>query len=418
MELIHIAGIRDFQLLEYIQKGQLRPYDRFGLKAMPPDYQVKKINLKNAIRSKENLEKEKQQRLSEWDWIKKDGKLEFKSPKPITGFKKYFVISKRTGKIKYRPTHPSGPGMVPMLRPTKLEPYEIENALKKKERDIKKLENEVNSDNPWSFYEIPKFDELAEKAMKEIMEHHYCDDEFVKLFPVLQIEDKPEISTKTKIKPRGDIESFISKLELRFESDDTILLRETGKKAKLVTCQSLGFRDNSTRQWQDFINILQKPPHTYCVGTSWDKNQRSKKYDAKQGNLREINKKLIIFLNGQLSLSIPKNYKLYKLCPAEKPGTYKFKFKIGFDYGYDKSYYDKHFTSLSKTELIDQICKLYEEYKESEDKEIMEKIKSATIIANTKHKMSESEIGELIKPDKEEHIYDPWENQEDRKPDY
>lgn len=223
---------------------------------------------------------------------------------------------------------------------------------------------------------------------------------------------------KPEKKSNEDFEKFIRNLELRFESDDQISIKETGKIAKSFTCQSLGFRDNSTIQWSDFIAILEKPPHTYSTGPAHINNLRSKTYDSKQKIIREISNKFIKFLNRQFGIEIPKNYKLFESCPAEKPGTYRLKFKVGFDYGHDRSYYETHFGSLSKTELIDQICMLYEEYQNSNDEEIMEKLKCAMIIADTKHNISKSELLELIKPEEEKHVFDPYENQEDRQPDY
>ena len=272
--------------------------------------------------------------------------------------------------------------------------------------DTKGLMAEISIEigNMWKRLEVMVGSKYIQNDPKEIKED--------------QLTDYPLIPKKVEVKPNEKFEDFIRGLELRFETDDQISLKEPGKMPKSFTCQSLGFRDNSTQQWKEFTKILKNPQHTYSTGPSHINNLRSKPYDSKQKIMREINKKIINFFNAQFNLKIPKTYKLYASCPSEKPGTYRFKFQIGFDYGHEQSYYDRQFESLSKTEMIDEICKLHEEHQKSGDDEVIEKLSSAFMIAKTKHNMSESEIRELIKPEKEQYKYDPYENQEDRQPDY
>jgi len=208
------------------------------------------------------------------------------------------------------------------------------------------------------------------------------------------------------------VEDFIRNLRVSYENDSEIKIREPGKKANPFTCQSLGFRDNQTKEWKTLIRILQDIPPTYCLGPAHEnvngKKQKLSFYDAQQKLLGEINNKLVNFLNKNYPVNIPKNYKLYELCEGEKSGTYQFKFRVIGE------------TESSKNQIIDEINNLCHKYKKTQNDTIKERITGLAKIAEDNGWLTSNEIREILEPDKEKEkiIYDPFENKEDLEPNY
>jgi hypothetical protein len=213
-----------------------------------------------------------------------------------------------------------------------------------------------------------------------------------------------------------DVESFVKNLRVCYENDNEIKIQVPGKTAKTFTCQSLGFQDNATKTWRLLTEILQDPPHTYCVGPA-HRNVNGKKedlpfYHSQQKLLREINKKLVNFFNSNYSVEIPNNYKLYELCKGEKPGTYRFKFKVIGE--------AERALESSKNQTINEIKKLCREYKKTQNDTTLERIAGLAKIATDSDWLTSDEIKEMLEQDKEKekYIYDQFENIKDREPDY
>lgn len=226
-----------------------------------------------------------------------------------------------------------------------------------------------------------------------------------------------------------DHESFIRELRVSYENDSEIKIQLPGKTAVTYNCKNLGFRDGQTKTWKTFISILQEPVKTYNIGpatqTSANIRQRIRSYDANLKILKEIDKKLREFLNNTYSLSLPRDFKLYERCPEEKTGTYRFKFQVGeASTGVTvTNEYENH----KKSQLIAEMKDLTERWhkkrkagREAEASKIGTKIALAAKVAKEKGWLSEDEIREMLEPDtkKEKEVYDPYENVEDRAPDY
>lgn len=134
---------------------------------------------------------------------------------------------------------------------------------------------------------------------------------------------------------------------MSYENDEQINIQESGKTVKPVTCQSLGFRDKSTKEWKTLLEILRSTDHIYWIGVQGRSSKvRNKDYDAQRKRLESINKKLVVHLSRNYSIMLPDGYKLFELDPGEKKGTYRFKFQIVDDSGNTKETANKE-TALS-----------------------------------------------------------------------
>lgn len=122
------------------------------------------------------------------------------------------------------------------------------------------------------------------------------------------------------------IEKTIRKTRVGVESEDTLKIRLPGSPFKSFTCDSLGMRIKS-KAWRTLADILSNDPPVFRAGASTDK----KRYDSRQGMMKEINKKLIDFFNTQFRLGIPKDFKFFELAKDEGQGAYRLKMRACVD---------------------------------------------------------------------------------------
>jgi len=222
-----------------------------------------------------------------------------------------------------------------------------------------------------------------------------------------------------------DPEDFIRNLRVSYENDNKIKIQVPKRKANCFTCQSLGFRDNTTKEWNALTGILQDAPHTYCIGPA-SKNVNGIKtkissYDAQRKLLDGINKKLVDYFKNKYSVQIPIDFKIYELCIGEKTGTYKFKFQIIKEETAIKSKLENKYENLSKEKLLKLLYDIGTEYSSKPDSDYLKpKIETCMQVLKTTHGMTEKEIMDYINPstDKEQIIYDPYENIENSERDY
>jgi hypothetical protein len=121
-------------------------------------------------------------------------------------------------------------------------------------------------------------------------------------------------------------------LQISYLDNTEVKIQYRGK-SKNWNCDALGFRDSNTKEWKDFLGILKDRDHVYILGPAYSINkgtqqkERNTDYDKNLKLLKEIDKKLIIFLNKNYPVIFPEKFHLYERRPDKGDGIYSFKFK-------------------------------------------------------------------------------------------
>jgi hypothetical protein len=293
--------------------------------------------------------------------------------------------------------------------------------------------------------------DISEKIHAEILKHYLVDDySWGNYEPASQTEETVVIGCLAKclykkeesdqilkgaMPSQGDqdtpdkCDTFIRNLRITYDNDYGIRIQEPRNKFKTFSHDSLGFRDEQTKEWKTLLRILRESDHTYSLGPVHqhveDNRIRQRAYEAKRKRLQGINKKLIRFFNKEYQMKIPHNYKLYEPCKDGRQGTFKFKFQIEENRpGLTKA---SQYEDYNKDQLIAEIENLVKRYRnemaagnESLAEETTFKLNEAFTKAKEAGWMTEEELTKMVKPDthKEDIRYDPYENIEDRDPDY
>lgn len=199
-------------------------------------------------------------------------------------------------------------------------------------------------------------------------------------------------SSVTPNKTEKDYEAFIRSLRVSYKNDLEIKIQEPGKPTKEPPCESLGFRDNRTREWKTLLEILQNKNHCYCVGLA-----HTKEYDQNRNILKQINIKLMKSFSKIFNIQIPKNFQLYELDPSEKPGTYRFKFQIkDNDDNIDKKALSKYYGYRDK-KLLSKIDVLHKEYRKNpSDPKLTKDLTEALKVAFHKGLKTQEEIVDIL----------------------
>jgi hypothetical protein len=215
------------------------------------------------------------------------------------------------------------------------------------------------------------------------------------------------------------IEFFLQNIRIYYENDYEIKIQEPRKGAKTTNHTTLGFKNNRTKQWKAFIELLQKPAPLFNAGPAGASVSPERKiYESKIKLLNEINKKLIKFLNQNYSISIPVNYKLYEKCPKEATGAYKFKFFVGNEKtGVQRL--EQKFKEMNDDQLKKGVEDLADKYRKTSDNSVSDEFIAAYNVLENRRILTDKELKEMIEPikPKEEYRFDKFENVEDLKED-
>jgi hypothetical protein len=211
-----------------------------------------------------------------------------------------------------------------------------------------------------------------------------------------KIPRKKSIDKAKPIPQAANVDDFIRKLKIYFENDSEIKIQEPGKEAKIYNVHVLGFRNNRTKSWIAFIELLENQSHIYNIGPSYVKD-----YDIKRKCLSQINKKLIDFFTKHYKIKFPQKYKLYEKAKSEGKGAYKFKFKVGVidNAKASQSKYERY----PKDKLLKKIYELSKKDKNSEEFLI------AISIAAKKEWITKDKVREMIPETyKKNTVYDEY----------
>jgi hypothetical protein len=224
----------------------------------------------------------------------------------------------------------------------------------------------------------------------------------LRLFSKAQ-EEKKEVTEEADKPISNDYEAFIRSLRVWFQSDSEIKIQVPERPAKIYNYDSLGFRDEKTKSWRTFLDILQDPDHSYNIGPahkiSGDDKQRVKNYSNQLKRLDQINIKLGKFISKTYNRQMPKDFKIYERLKAEKPGTYGFKFQIGINTADEKI--ESRYDLFSKDQLRSGLKSLSDESdkykKDPNNPEVKDDLMDAATVARKRGALTEDELRNMIK---------------------
>ena len=240
------------------------------------------------------------------------------------------------------------------------------------------------------------------------------------LFPDLTREEIKENSNNEIPKPKQDLlvdyEEMIREIEIRYESDSTILIKGPTKSGFSFHCGQLGFRDSNLKTWKFFNEILTYPRDGFNFGTAYlypEKNERikNKSYDSRWRLCDELCKKLVIFFNKEFNWALPKTFKLYEKFEPSNDGKYRFKFKIGKPVAEESNIifsgkvknkmneqFKEYYRKFSEPQLALELQRLSNDYDLESNKEEMipEKLLIAYEIGNTMYGWSQDTVRKLL----------------------
>ncbi len=315
-------------------------------------------------------------------------------------------ISELNNQIEKRTDELINSGTDPYLTHSDNEICKLQN-----ERSIhhKQLDKYINEDpycRSWKHFTFGRDEEKAKELISKFKD--------LMIFKLKDIEDFEKEhgyvrkSADSRITPKSEqLEDFIKRLEFFYENDSEIKIKEPGKRAKSFGFDSLGFKNNQTKQWKSLIELLNDPNHEFALGRAGKKNSsESKTYYARRNILSSLNKKLIEFLRKEYSLQIPEGYKLYEKCPEKGSGIYKFKFNI-LKESYSPKRLEAQFEALTHLELTEEVENLCKKFKKTQDEKYEAKFVAATKVALRKGFLSEAQVKEKLEPIKppEEYRY-------------
>jgi hypothetical protein len=241
------------------------------------------------------------------------------------------------------------------------------------------------------------------------------------------IPDAEEGKAGQKI-PSEEYETFVRSLRVTYESTYEISIQEPGKSPKLYTCNSLGFRDEKTKEWKTLCRIISDRPHSFDVGPAYfgpaESRQRVPAYDSNRKLLENINKKLVAFLNATYKLDIPSSFKLYeKDLTGEHGGTYKFIFLAEGESARETSAEPLEFKTREDLRAeIKKLCssylKAHNQGYDAQAEELICKISEVGRAAIERGDLTEDELSELLPYNVDEEFkdirYEPDENERQR----
>lgn len=156
-------------------------------------------------------------------------------------------------------------------------------------------------------------------------------------------QNAPELTAEEDqiaVKSEGkDVESFVKSLIFKCENEVEIIIQSPGEMPIVCSPSILGFRNDKTKQWLNFIRLLNSSEGAFSYGEN--KGQAKRIWG-------EIEKKLMEFIGKKFDLSFPENFKLF--LPVQ---GFAGKRKTLFQVYKLKTNGDTDFDSLNR----DEVCK-------------------------------------------------------------
>lgn len=346
-EVLKEWGIREIELLEMVQKG-LQPYNQNGLPIPPPEISRKRMKVEELYRQCKKLRQEMMSPIIDKPLLESPKQADLARARLLYALE---MVGHNGPKIK-----------------------NLEESIQKYEKEIAPFKK-----NEWGPFPF-KTDQQRSEACKVLSESLFRKEDLEKFLPVQekQITEKP-----AKVTEPIDFKDFISQTKISYESDIEIKIHAPGKNPKTYGFKTLGFRRDQDKGWKNLINILETG--FFVVGT-YLKTGNNAEYDRQQKRLELVNQKLIAFFKQEYDLSIPANFRFFRLSSADPPGTYRAIFQIIKN---DHEKFERECTRVSVEELISKGTALYHEFDKQQkgplqEKQIMAKMKIIAAEAKTR----------------------------------
>lgn len=331
-EILDTYDIKGFELLDYVQRKVLHPYNSIGKPEPPPNIsrilgkkekaQIELMTL--MIGNKSLIEKYTETDPTKWDeW---DNQLEYEPLKDILN---------SWDKNLYLQLKNQYPDEQDGFFRTKNGDYisiGIMDRCWKLHKELSKYEEELSEFKKgkytWSEYKLSPLQKGFELVIDALANSLYSSDEASKVFGA------NEESEQNQTESGGtDREEFVSNLTFSIESDNEISIKISNKKSEIIEKSDLGVQDKTWRIFQSMVRDgYYRIPH----------KGSSKQYNTEHKTLGRISEKIVIFLNSRMGASIPATFKVIINDKHQRgPNCFRPVFNVGKD-SRNKSKYDRY----------------------------------------------------------------------------
>ena len=263
--------------------------------------------------------------------------------------------------------------------------YKLKKEYSALQRQLNSIIREDSDAKSWKFFQMP---ERQSEGMEQLL--RLLDRAVFKKANLDEIRQTVSIAPEYKMpqKKHTEIDNFIKKLIIRYETDSQISIQQKGKTKINVDLTSLGFKEGGRggehKTWDNFITALQNSPNFY-----WHAPENK---DKKQ--VSTVNKKLLAFLSKKFDVDFPDKFKLIERIKGEGKGIYGFGCKIEYeDTIGDIGPKDKK----AFRELFDQTVEQWEKaFSDSEKQRLFEKVHQLASEGFEKQFLTKSEVTDTI----------------------
>ena len=194
----------------------------------------------------------------------------------------------------------------------------------------------------WKSYNLPDSGSGTKEVMQILLFADFIKEAVVRALGPINVPASDQEGTAKEAKATGrsatnqaNPEEFLKNLRVSKKDNETVSIQVTGKEKGFYSYGAMSFRGAETKEWKTFLDIIQQPD-SYELGTAYKyhnegsgikKRLPASDYGKKRQILREIDKKVKMFLEKEFKIQIPDDTHIYY--KKEKGRPYKLKFKLG-----------------------------------------------------------------------------------------
>jgi len=319
--------IRGHELFKLVKEG-LQPHNQTTGEPIPAPNILHKYDILNTLQTE--LQKIKDQY---WGLSMCTPEVIAELPKLDSGHFAFFTM---TESVRHSPKDPF------YFLPSRVELAEYD----KLGKQIQELQEELSSiDYSWESYDLPGSVNEAKPVIALLLNADFIEKEVIKVLGSVNVPAIDQESTAKGDKATGqppdsqtDLEEFFRNLRVSYKDNETVAIQEPGKgkERKIYGFSSMYFKNQQTKEWKTFLDIIKRPDLSYDLGPAYryhDEGSGIKKripiknYFNNRQVLREIDNKLKKFFRKEFGIDMPQNTHIYSKAETEKGGVYRLKFK-------------------------------------------------------------------------------------------